>query len=531
MLVVNCPYCRAAVLQNSDGTCPACGKTIPPEAMQPVIVQGNFGSPHAPSAGSASAGGRQTTGHPDGIPPGFYAAAQEPISQFRQQLLTNTPRLYVTQALVALNVVVFVFMVLSGTSPLSPDGETLIAWGANYGPRTLSGEWWRLLTSMFLHGGLLHLGMNMWALWNLGQLTERLLGNVGFLLMYTLSGLIGSLASVYWNPTVLSVGASGAIFGVVGALLAFLLPHGDSVPGAFLASLKRMGMTILGYAVVMGLLIPRIDNAAHAGGFLSGALFGFIMSQPLSQVTPATRRIRNLAVLAFGMLGLAAALWFAPAAPADLRGALTNLGNTEERLVEVYSKVRQQFGNGELSEQQFVSAIDSQVLQPWRVERAKFDQLDLDSLGTEQQEAAKGLGQYLAQREQQWQLAVAAVDNLAEFTELDVKTAEFCSAAINKKKTGEISEEDLAEAIETQVLPKWKLLQERLQQSDFSELPQPVADSARLKIRYMQLRKDAWEALVVALKIQDKDMLRTFNEKNKAAEEIAEQMRSGQMNE
>ena len=76
-----------------------------------------------------------------------------------------------------------------------------------YGPLTLDGQWWRLLTCTFVHIGIIHIGLNMWVLWDIGQLVERLTGNVGFLLLYLLSGLFGSLASVYWNPEVLSAGA------------------------------------------------------------------------------------------------------------------------------------------------------------------------------------------------------------------------------------------------------------------------------------------------------------------------------------
>jgi rhomboid protease GluP len=433
-----------------------------------------------------------------------------------------------TQVMVAINVAVFVLMVLSGTSPFNPDGDTLIAWGANYGSKTLSGEWWRLLTCMYLHGGVLHIGFNMWILWDVGKQAERLTGNVGFLLMYLLSGLFGSLASLYWNPAAFSVGASGAVFGVVGALMGFLLPRSDSVPKPFLASLKRSGFTFLFYNLIIGIFIPRIDMAAHVGGFVSGAVFGFIMSQPLSQVTAATRRIRNLAVVAAGMLGLAAALYFAPPPPADLHASLQDIGKAEEQLVGTYNETLQQFGNGQLSEQQFVSAVESQILQPWRAQRANFDQLNSDTLNTEQLAVVKKLGDYMLQREQRWQAVAAAVGNLARYSELGLKTVEFCNAEIDKKKTGEISDEDLAEAIETQVLPKWKELQTSLQQSDFSDLPEPVERLAQSKIRCMQLRKDAWEALVVALKIHDQDMLRVYEEKNRAAEEIAEQVKAEQ---
>ena len=130
-------------------------------------------------------------------------------------LFQLTPRCFVTPAIFWLNIIVFVAMVLTGVNLMDPTSADLIQSGANYGPKTLSGEYWRLLTCTFLHIGVIHLACNMWALWNVGFLVERLVGNVAFLVLYLVSGLLGSIASLYWNPDVPSPGASGAIFGVL----------------------------------------------------------------------------------------------------------------------------------------------------------------------------------------------------------------------------------------------------------------------------------------------------------------------------
>src|SRR6202011_2677222 len=110
----------------------------------------------------------------------------------------------------------FVAMVATGVHWLSPTTADLIKWGADYGPRTTAGEWWRLGSSMFLHLGIIHIAFNMVVLWDIGRFTERLLGNAGFLIVYVLSGLFGSLASVLINPHIPSAGASGAVFGLYG---------------------------------------------------------------------------------------------------------------------------------------------------------------------------------------------------------------------------------------------------------------------------------------------------------------------------
>src|ERR1700674_4262607 len=106
----------------------------------------------------------------------------------------------VTAALIGLNVLVFAVMVLRGVSPFLPSPEQAIACGAASAPLTLGGQWWRLVTSMFVHFGIIHIGLNMWCLWNLGRAAESLLGRFSYLFAYFASGIFGSIASVYWHP-------------------------------------------------------------------------------------------------------------------------------------------------------------------------------------------------------------------------------------------------------------------------------------------------------------------------------------------
>jgi membrane associated rhomboid family serine protease len=128
----------------------------------------------------------------------------------------------VTRALVGMNFAVFLAMVLTGVSPVNPNIPQLLKWGANWGPLSLHGQPWRILTSNYVHIGILHIALNMWCLWNLGGLAELIFGGWTLLLTYTLSGLAGSIASLWWHPMVVGAGASGAIFGLAGALIAAL---------------------------------------------------------------------------------------------------------------------------------------------------------------------------------------------------------------------------------------------------------------------------------------------------------------------
>src|SRR6202522_216935 len=124
-----------------------------------------------------------------------------------------------TQVIVGINVAVFLGMVIAGSTVMDFPLAESIRWGANAGGLTLSGEWWRLLTSVFVHGGLIHIAFNMWALWNLGQLCESLYGRWTYAAIYITCGLGASLASAARHPEIASVGASGAIFGLAGALI------------------------------------------------------------------------------------------------------------------------------------------------------------------------------------------------------------------------------------------------------------------------------------------------------------------------
>ncbi|MGA9334218.1 MAG: rhomboid family intramembrane serine protease, partial [Rudaea sp.] len=155
---------------------------------------------------------------------------KQAFAAFTRTLEDETPTTYVTYALIAVNVLVFAAMVFSGVSATSPTGMNLIDWGSDFGMETARGQWWRLFTAMFVHIGFFHLVFNMIAFVYVGPTVERMFGNLGFLVLYVVSGLGGSLLALYLNPMLIHAGASGAIFGIYGALLAVLLRERDSIP-------------------------------------------------------------------------------------------------------------------------------------------------------------------------------------------------------------------------------------------------------------------------------------------------------------
>ena len=143
---------------------------------------------------------------------------------------------------------IFATVVISGVHALFPQGQDLVNWGANYLPATLNGQPWRLLTSTFLHIGVLHLVFNMYALLFIGVLLEPILGKNRFLAAYLVSGIVSSIVSLQWNQVLISAGASGAIFGMYGVFLALLISNflHKSVRKAFLTCI----LVFMGYNLI-----------------------------------------------------------------------------------------------------------------------------------------------------------------------------------------------------------------------------------------------------------------------------------------
>lgn len=177
----------------------------------------------------------------------------------------------VTPILIMLNIAIFAVMVLSGVNIMSPTGQDLVNWGANYTTLTRAGQPWRLLTACFLHIGVIHLAVNMMSLRYLGMQIEPLLGSWRFLVAYLATGLTGSLGSLWWHKIAVSAGASGAIFGIEGVLLALVMTNlfTDQVRGALLKST----LSVVGINLLIGFSIGA-DNAAHIGGLLGGLVCG-----------------------------------------------------------------------------------------------------------------------------------------------------------------------------------------------------------------------------------------------------------------
>jgi rhomboid protease GluP len=195
-------------------------------------------------------------------------------------------------------------MALSARSLGTPGSELLLKWGADYGPLSLGPQPWRVLTSNYVHIGLLHIFFNMWCLLSLGKLAERIFDRWTYLLVYTFSGIAGSLASLWWHPSGIGAGASGAIFGLAGALIAALylgkLPFSKAAIGPTLKSL----IMFAAYNLFFG-LVPGIDNSAHLGGLVSGLAMGAALAPHLTDSAETRAQWRNFVLAGMGLILLA----------------------------------------------------------------------------------------------------------------------------------------------------------------------------------------------------------------------------------
>jgi membrane associated rhomboid family serine protease len=179
----------------------------------------------------------------------------------------------VTIVIIAANVLVYLAMGVSGASWTDPNVLEAVKWGANFGPLTLSSEGWRLLTSTFVHFGIIHIALNMWCLWNLGTTLEPFMGRKVFGVMYVASGLAASLVSTAWNPWRVGAGASGAIFGVAGALVSYFALKKTPLDRTLVnRNLKSLGIFIF-YNLLYGMR-GGVDNSAHIGGLVAGLILG-----------------------------------------------------------------------------------------------------------------------------------------------------------------------------------------------------------------------------------------------------------------
>jgi rhomboid protease GluP len=268
---------------------------------------------------------------------------------------------FVTFGIIGINVLVFILMAVTGVGIFSPSTEGLIRWGANYNYYTLSGEGWRLLTSVFVHIGIIHLLFNMYALYNIGTYLEPVLGRVRYAALYLATGIFASLTSLWWHEDrLLSAGASGAIFGLYGFFLALLTTN--LIPAKTRAELLRS----IGVFVVFNLFYGMkhgIDNSAHLGGLVSGFIAGYATLPFLKE----GRRGSLLPPVLFIVLAAAISTWFLSTHRLDTRAYVQLEEQVWQRETKALAALKDQQGDA------YVQQLEKVVLPEWQAAKSDLD--------------------------------------------------------------------------------------------------------------------------------------------------------------
>ncbi|MFD1439992.1 rhomboid family intramembrane serine protease [Lacticaseibacillus hegangensis] len=216
--------------------------------------------------------------------------------QYSLRRLKNQP--YMTYALFALTVLVFLLETVNGGST---NNYVLVRFGARWNPLIEAGQWWRLITPIFVHIGIMHILVNGVTLFYLGSLTERIFGHWRFLVLYLVSGFTGNLASAAFNPTGLAAGASTALFGMMGAYLMLYDGYRDN---AGIRAISRQFVMLAALNIVFDLFMTGVDIYGHIGGFIGGFLIAYALGAPNLGETSMPRRVGSL----FALVAASAAL-------------------------------------------------------------------------------------------------------------------------------------------------------------------------------------------------------------------------------
>lgn len=426
--------------------------------------------------------------------------------EFVQALAALTPRIVVTPTLVFLNLAIFAALVANGESLFAPETATLLEWGGNTGLRTLAGEWWRLAACLFLHGGIIHLSLNCYVLWVAGNVVERLVGSMSFAALYLASGLIGSLASLAWSPFSVSVGASGAIFGVWGALLGYAMRQRDPTTLRGLMRLRNLALVFVVANVLVGMTQDRVDVAAHIGGLLAGIACGLLLSQPISLKARA-RRGPRLALLCAASLVVTVGI--ASALPRRVIAIQAELEQFDRVQFELTNRFNRAFAGeeGKLSVSDMRELLENELLPAWNAARSRVEQLQ-DLPPAIQLNVDQAL-QRARNREAEWTTLAGDFgrfqDALTELTDLENQAAESYERAMAEVQAGTLSNDDFVEVLYREVLPEWEFERKI---DGLKSLREPLQTLASALGKYAGTREQAWQLYVEAVRTSDDDLAR-----------------------
>jgi rhomboid protease GluP len=308
------------------------------------------------------------------------------VSDFEARLKQLTPVTWALYLVVGVNVAVWLANLGAGVSAFKPLPSELLAWGANSAASVVEDhQYWRLLTAAFLHGGFLHLALNMLGLWEAGKQLNRLHGNFQFLLIYLASALTGSALSLHFSAQQsVAVGASGAVFGVLGALLVAMHQHRGQIPGLISKNVMTSQGVFLAYALVQGFSKQGIDNAAHVGGLVAGCVLAWLLTEKISATATPARRLSTAGLGAL-LSGVAvAALVVTTPTPAvhhrqlfAFQAGLTRVLPAMQAAEKAFQADVKAMRDGKMSEAQFTQTVEAQHLPAYQAVQRALAPLDV----------------------------------------------------------------------------------------------------------------------------------------------------------
>lgn len=298
------------------------------------------------------------------------------VESFQALLAKKSPWAPISYILLAINILVFLVMLQSGVDLFQPTTDQLLSWGANAGTRTMDGEAWRILSSAFLHIGLVHLGVNMFVLWKVGPFLERLFGSTTFLIFYLVSAIGGSEASLWWNEFGVSAGASGALFGIFGSLLGYLLAKPPGMSAAIMRQLRFWALNFIVLNIAFVFFLAGVDQAAHGGGALAGFLIGTLAGLLQKNMILKTPILRHAVLLVFG-IALCWGSWIMLQKETSDKflaiKTFEKFGKEEESLLEKFSNGEKLMRKTKLGEDRFATLLETEIIPVWSDYATKFD--------------------------------------------------------------------------------------------------------------------------------------------------------------
>lgn len=324
------------------------------------------------------------------------------LAEFDRNLVSLTPVTPGVFVLIAISTLLFVAAAVSAGELAEPLPDNVLKnWGASSGELSRPHGGWRLFASIFVHAGMLQLLFNGWTLLDLGRFMERVLGSIGFVLVFIVTGFCANLASLVVQPDHLIAGSTGAIFGLLGALAGFVLRFRPAFPPGALARLRKSVPAFIAFNVGYGLIVKNLHSADYLGGLLCGLVCGLLLARPLTLESAALRWRSNLLL---GILGLALMLGtgWAMAPRANLLEERAQLAELDERLTKQYQADRVKYEAKDMSQSDLAEAIDEQLLPDWRQARIHLE--TLEGVAPKDRKRWKDLKQYAKLRQQAWEL-------------------------------------------------------------------------------------------------------------------------------